>query len=243
MVTSEPLATTISSISRLTAVLGAMVLVFGAAPVALAQLRDITLTLVRHAQSAGNASGLIDSSTPGPVLTELGARQAEAVTAALRGKGGTYDALYASTMIRTQQTAQPMAAALHEPILVLPGLREIEAGEYEGSPEAEAASTYFRAPLQWLTGDRSARIPGSIDGNEFDARYDGAIQAIYQDTIGDPDPDVIAYSHGAAIMVWVAMNVRGVDVASFAAAPLQNTGYFVIRGNPADGWTLITRSP
>lgn len=220
----------------------ALALSISAAPAALAQLRDITLTLVRHAQSAGNASGLIDSSTPGPVLTELGLRQAESVTQALRGKGGTYAAIYASTMIRTQQTAQPMAAALHEPVLVLPGLREIEAGDYEGLPEADAATTYFRAPLQWLNGDRGARIPGSIDGNEFDARYDEAVETIYRDTVGDPDPNVIAYSHGAAIMMWVAMNVRGVDTASLATAPLQNTGYFVIRGNPSDGWNLVTRS-
>jgi broad specificity phosphatase PhoE len=233
---SSPRAAAITSVI-------ALALSISAAPVALAQLRDITLTLVRHAQSAGNASGLIDSSTPGPALTELGRRQAESVTEALRGKGQTYDAVFASTMIRTQQTAQPMAAALHAPVVVLPGLREIEAGDYEGRPEADAAGTYFRAPLQWLSGDRTARIPGSIDGNEFDARYDEAVETIYQDTAGDSDPDAIAYSHGAAIMMWVAMNVRGVDTAAFAAGPLQNTGYFVIRGNPVDGWDLVTRSP
>lgn len=234
------MTTTTSSILRFGAVLAVIVLALSTAPVSLAQERDITLTLVRHAQSAGNASGLIDSSTPGPALTELGVRQAKAVTDALRGKGDTYDAVYASTMIRTQQTARPMSDVLHEPIVVLPGLREIEAGIYEGLPEADAATTYFAAPMQWLRGDRGARIPGSVDGNEFDARYDAAIQNIYADTVSEPDPNVIAYSHGAAIMMWVAMNVRGVDTAGLAGSPLQNTGYFVIRGNPVDGWNLIT---
>lgn len=214
----------------------AITVALASAPLSPAQVRDITLTLVRHAQSAGNASGLIDSSTPGPALTELGQHQAAAITTALRGKGDTYDAVYASTMIRTQQTAQPMAAALREPIVVLPGLREIEAGVYEGLPEAGAATTYFQAPLQWLRGDRGARIPGSVDGNEFDARYDEAVQTIYD----SGDANVIAYSHGGAIMMWVAMNVRGVDPAGFATAPLQNTGYFVVRGNPVDGWDLVT---
>lgn len=214
----------------------AIAVALASAPLSPAQVRDITLTLVRHAQSAGNASGLIDSSTPGPVLTELGQHQAEAITTTLRGKGDTYDAVYASTMIRTQQTAQPMAAALREPMVVLPGLREIEAGVYQGQPEADAATGYFQAPLQWLRGDRSARIPGSVDGNEFDTRYDAAVQTIYD----SGDPNVIAYSHGGAIMMWVAMNVRGVDPAGFATAPLQNTGYFVVRGNPVDGWDLVT---
>lgn len=204
------------------------------APAAPAEAPDITLTLVRHAQSEGNASGLIDSSVPGPNITALGRCEADAVAASL--KGNDYDGIYASTMVRTQETAQPMATALREPVVVLPGLREIEAGVYEGKPEADAGSTYFNAPMQWLRGDLDARIPGSIDGNEFDGRFDEAVQSIYNS--GEVNP--IAYSHGGAIMTWVGMNVRGVDVAAFATAPLQNTGYFVMHGNPADGWNLVT---
>lgn len=172
----------------------------------------------------------------GAALTALGVDQAAAVTVLLRGKGNVFDGIYASTMGRTQQTAQPMAVALREPVTVLPGLREIEAGVYEGQPESGAGATYFAAPLAWLRGDRAARIPGSVDGNEFDGRFDEAMQTIYD----SGDHNAVAYSHGAAIMVWVAMNVRGVDPAALAAEPLQNTGYFVVRGNPTDGWSLVT---
>jgi broad specificity phosphatase PhoE len=207
------------------------------APAATAQIRDITLTLARHAQSAGNASGLIDSSVPGPDLTAKGRCEADAVTALLRDND--YDGIYASTMVRTQQTAQPMADALHEPIVVLPGLREIEAGVYEGQPEADAADTYFRAPLRWLSGDLGARIPGSVDGNEFDHRFDEAVQAIYD---GDGS-NAVAYSHGGAITLWLAMNVRGVDLTTLQDTPLQNTGYFVVHGNPAGGWDLVASRP
>lgn len=194
--------------------------------------RSITLTFVRHAQSAGNASGLIDSSTPGPPLTDLGRTQA--VTSAQRLASHHYDGIFASTMIRTQQTAQPMADTLGEPVTVLTGLHEVEAGVYEGQPEASAVQTYFSAPEQWLRGDRSARIPGSIDGNEFDARFDGAVQQIYDS--GDDNP--VAYSHGAAIMLWVQMNVANPDPQLLMNHPLNNTGYVVIKGNPTDGWTL-----
>ncbi|WKG03415.1 histidine phosphatase family protein [Mycolicibacterium sp. HK-90] len=194
--------------------------------------RSITLTFVRHAQSAGNASGLIDSSTPGPELTDLG--RSQAVTSAQRLSPNRYDGIFASTMIRTQQTAQPMADALGEPVTVLPGLHEVEAGIYEGQPEASAVQTYFAAPEQWLRGDRNARIPGSIDGNEFDSRFDGAVQQIYDS--GDDNP--VAYSHGAAIMLWVQMNVANPNPQLLMAHPLNNTGYVVIKGNPTDGWTL-----
>ena len=195
--------------------------------------RTITLTFVRHAQSEGNATGLIDTSTPGPALTELG--RAQAVASAQRLAGNHYDGIFASTMIRTQQTAQPMADALHEPVTVLPGLREIEAGDYEGQPEADAVGTYFAAPQQWLRGDRSARIPGSVDGNEFDARFDDAVQQIYDS--GDVVP--VVYSHGGAIMLWVAMNVTNSDPGLLVAHPLNNTDYVVVAGNPTNGWRLV----
>lgn len=194
--------------------------------------RTITLTFVRHAQSAGNASGLIDTSTPGPALTDLGRQQA--VSSAHRLESNHYDGIFASTMIRTQQTAQPMSDALREPVTVLPGLREVEAGQYEGQPEAAAVDTYFGAPQRWLAGDRDARIPGSMDGNEFDARFDEAVQEIY-DT-GDDNP--IAYSHGAAIMLWVEMNVGNPDLTLLRSHQLDNTAYVVIKGNPTNGWTL-----
>ncbi|MUL83114.1 MULTISPECIES: histidine phosphatase family protein [unclassified Mycolicibacterium] len=194
--------------------------------------RSITLTFVRHAQSAGNASGLIDSSTPGPPLTDLG--RAQAVASAQRLAPNHYDGIFASTMIRTQQTAQPMSDTLREPVTVLPGLHEVEAGIYEGRPEASAVDTYFSAPEQWLRGDRNARIPGSIDGNEFDARFDGAVQQIYDS--GDDNP--VAYSHGAAIMLWVQMNIGNPNPQLLMKHPLANTGYVVVKGNPTDGWIL-----
>ncbi|MED5816352.1 histidine phosphatase family protein [Mycolicibacterium sp. 050232] len=219
-------------LQTLCAVIALAVATLLAPPAAAGGYRTITLTFVRHAQSAGNASGLIDSSTPGPVLTELGRTQA--VASAQRLASHHYDGIFASTMIRTQQTAQPMADTLHEPVTVLPGLHEVEAGVYEGQPEASAVQTYFAAPEQWLRGDRSARIPGSIDGNEFDSRFDGAVQQIYDS--GDDNP--VAYSHGAAIMLWVQMNVGNADPQLLMQHPLDNTGYVVIKGNPIDGWTL-----
>jgi broad specificity phosphatase PhoE len=194
--------------------------------------RTITLTLVRHAQSTANAAGLIDTSVPGPDLTAKG--WCQATIAATQLAPNHYDAIYASTMIRTQETATPTAQALGEPITVLPGLREIEAGQYEGGPEADIPQTYFVAPRQWLQGDRSARIPGSVDGNEFEARYNEAVQRIYDS--GQQNP--VAFSHSGAIMFWVLMNVHNPDLSLLRTKPLPNVGRVVLTGNPSDGWTL-----
>ena len=192
---------------------------------------NITLTLVRHAQSAGNASGLIDTSTPGPELTAKG--WCQATLAAGQLSPNHYDGIYASSMIRTQQTATPTAQALGEPISVLPGLREIEAGQYEGQPESNA-QTYLVSPLRWLHGDRSAQIPGSLNGNEFEARFNDAVRQIYDS--GQQNP--VVFSHGGAIMVWVLMNVHNPDPSLLTGKPLPNVGHVIVNGNPTEGWTL-----
>lgn len=215
----------------LTGVMVAAASIVGCGSAQAAVPRTITLTLVRHAQSAGNASGLIDTSVPGPDLTPEG--WCQATLAAGRLSPNHYDGIYASTMIRTQETATPLGQALGEPVTVLPGLREIEAGEFEGQPEANA-QTYLAAPRRWLRGDYSARIPGSLDGNEFAARFDDAVRHIYES--GEQNP--IAFSHGAAIMLWVLMNVHNADTSLLTENQLTNTGHVVVTGNPSEGWTL-----
>ena len=86
----------------------------------------IVVTFVRHGESAANAAGIIDTAVPGPDLTELGNQQAQRVADEL--SVNRYDGIYASTVVRTQETAAPTSQALGEGITVLPGLREIDVG-------------------------------------------------------------------------------------------------------------------
>jgi len=218
------------------AVTSMALLVAVAVPAAAAEAMRVTF--VRHGQSAGNASGLIDTSTPGPVLTPLGQQQAQDVVGTLGDNN--YDAVYASTMVRTQLTAAPMSQYLRLPIQVLPGLQEIEAGVFEGTPESEAANGYAKFPLGGaFQGMRDLRIPGSINGHEFDARMDGALQKIYD----NGDRNAVVFSHGGAIMFWTMMNAENLTLAQkiqlLSTAALGNTDYVVIEGNNEDGWTLV----
>ncbi|MGV0805171.1 histidine phosphatase family protein [Mycolicibacterium setense] len=199
---------------------------------------NMRVTFVRHGQSAGNTSGNIDTSTPGPSLTPVGREQAQGVVDKLGDNN--YDAIYASQMIRTQQTAEPMSAYLGLPIQVLPGLQEIEAGDYEGTPESGALGGYLKSPIAWaFAGQLDARIPGSIDGNEFDARVDGALKTMYD----KGDRNVIVFSHGGTIMFWTMMNAKNLTLAEkgmlLSQHALGNTDYVVIEGNPEDGWTVV----
>jgi broad specificity phosphatase PhoE len=192
----------------------------------------ITITFVRHAESEANAAGVVDTSVPGAPITAKGEQQAKEAAAQLSRT--PHDGTYASSMIRTQQTAQPTADELGEQITVLPGLREIEAGVFEGRSDADAIAGYFQPLREWLAGNRFVRIPGSIDGNEFDARFDEAVDTIYRS--GQQHP--VAFSHGAAISMWTMMNVHNPRPELVESQPLPNTGHVIVTGNPVDGWTL-----
>lgn len=188
------------------------------------------LTLIRHGESTANAAGVIDTSVPGPDITPLG--EAQPLGVANQFSPNRYDGIYASPMIRTQETAAPLAQALGEPVTVLAGLREIEAGANEGLPQATAPN--YPAPGVWLHGDRAARIPGSISGDEFESRFNAALTTIYDS--GQTNP--VVFSHGEAVMFWALMTTKNADL-SLANNPLPNTAHVVVTGNPVDGWTLV----
>ncbi|EGD56589.1 histidine phosphatase family protein [Gordonia neofelifaecis] len=210
-----------------------MIVVGGGTAVAAPQTGEMFLTFVRHGESAGNASGLVDSSVPGPHLTAKGQAQAAAVAQLLADR--KFDGVYASTMIRTQETAAPTSALRHLPVVVEPGVREIEAGDYEGTPEKDALATYFQAPLQWMQRNFAPRIPGSIDGYEFMNRMNAAIKDIQNR--GSKRP--VVFSHGGAIMVWVMAAVSNPNLGLMKSDPLNNTGHVVVKGSPEKGWKLI----
>jgi len=153
------------------AVLAAVALVWapvGVAPSAhAADHHTIVLTFVRHGRSAANAAGIIDTAVPGPDLTDLGQQQAHDVANQL--SVNRYDGIYASTMVRTQETAGPLSQALGEPITVLPGLREIEVGSNEETIRhgcarvPRAAGLADRPPTRTHPGgDRRRGIRGGV---------------------------------------------------------------------------------
>lgn len=197
------------------------------------QPRTMTITFVRHGQSEGNVSGFLDTTIPGPALTEKGEQEADAFAEQFSPNG--YDGIYASEMIRTQETADPMKAELDESVNVLAGLNEINAGWAEGKPDDEGMAIYTIAPMAWLRGDRTLRIPGSVDGNEFNDQFTEAVQKIYD----SGDDNAVAFSSAASIMFWTMINVVNPDDSLITEHPLPNTGYVVIEGSPQNGWTLV----
>jgi broad specificity phosphatase PhoE len=194
---------------------------------------SITLTFIRHAESQANAQDVINTDLPGPSLSEQGQGQAEQLAHQL--SRNNFDGVYASDMVRAEQTAEPLAHALGKHVEILPGLREIEAGKYNDSPTKRADLTYLVAPEQWLKGDVKNAVPGSISGVEFNDRFTAAVQKIYDS--GNTKP--VAFAHKESIMYWTLMNVKNPKDSLATSHPLPNMGRVVVTGSPALGWTLV----
>jgi broad specificity phosphatase PhoE len=188
------------------------------------------LILIRHGRTPSNTSFVLDTAAPGADLDELGREQAESLVERLAAE--PIEAIYVSNLLRTQQTAAPLAAARGLVPVILPGLREISAGEDELSMDS---TRYVETLLKWHAGDLDARLPGGEDAGEFFARYDAAIAQI----AGAGHQVAALVSHGAALRVWSAARVDGFAVA-LGAAHLDNTGVLIVDGSPADGWQLLS---
>lgn len=187
------------------------------------------LYLVRHGRTPSNVDRLLDTAVPGAELDEVGRRQAEALVVRLAGR--PVEAVYASDLTRTQQTVAPLAAERTLDVTVLGGLREIQAGEDEMSPDWRR----YVDVLEAWGHDLSASVPGGEDAHAFLDRFDGAVATI----AGAGHDTALAASHGAALRMWVAFRATGIDVEELIAKRLGNTAIITLDGDPASGWTFV----
>src|SRR6478609_3341624 len=145
------------------------------------------LLLIRHGETPGNVLGQLDTAHPGPGLTDLGERQAAALARSLANE--QIDLLFASSLVRTQITAAPLAAARGLDVEVLEGLREIEAGSLEKLTDRESHLRYLRTVFAWAAGDLDRRMPAGPSGHDFFERYDASIARIAAAAAGGGDDD------------------------------------------------------
>ncbi|MCW2755942.1 MAG: phosphoserine phosphatase 1 [Marmoricola sp.] len=194
------------------------------------------LLLLRHGQTHGNTQGALDTAFPGNDLTDLGIRQSEAAARVIAEHPPT--GVYVSPLVRTQQTAAPLAATLGLEPKVIEGLREISAGDYEMATDHDSILGYIGTVADWIEGRFDTRMAGAESGHEFLARYDDAVAEI---AAAGHDRALIV-SHGAAIRTWVAS--RAPDAVSHAMATegLANTACIELEGSPVEGWQITSWS-
>lgn len=196
-------------------------------------MSTLRVMLVRHGETASNVHNVLDSRPPGPPLNEQGRSQAAALVERLAGEPVV--AVYASVATRAQETAAPVAAAHGLRVTVLPGVHEVDAGDLDGTSDAESLTTFADIYRQWVGGDMDVPQPGGESGTDIRDRYFAdiaTIRAAHQDGL------VVLLSHGGVIRLaaeWLCDNV-GENLAN--AGLLPNTGHVLLEAH-GDGWHCL----
>jgi probable phosphoglycerate mutase len=158
----------------------------------------VEILLVRHGASAAAVPGepfeLLEGHADPPLAPE-GAKQAEAVAERLVGEA--LDAVFVTPLRRTAQTAAPLLERTGLQATVVPELREVRLGEWEGGvlriKAAEGDPLFARV----LAEERWDLIPGAEPMEEFALRCAEGIARIV-DTVGE-GKRVAAFVHGGVV--------------------------------------------
>lgn len=162
------------------------------------------LLLIRHAESEGNAGGVIQGQAEYP-LSERGWTQARLLAARVAQEHPTTARVYASPQIRAMQTAEVVAQALGVALVRDERLREYGVGEFAGLTSAEIEQRF----PQYLQARKQARgwppIPGEEGREPFHRRVAEVFAEIVARHSGDErESQVAVVSHGGTLSAYLA---------------------------------------
>jgi probable phosphoglycerate mutase len=192
------------------------------------------VVLIRHGSALHSTPeepfDLIDGQSD-PGLTESGRRQADAV--ARRLGDGRPTTLFVTPLRRTQETAAPLARRLAMEPVILPELREVHLGDWEGELNHRVARD-DTLTHEIFAAERWDVIPHAEPMEEFSARVADGMAAL-ADAAG-PDRSTFAVVHGGVISE-ICSQVTGSRAFAFLYA--ENGSLTRVMRLPGGRWNLI----
>ncbi|TWG07403.1 histidine phosphatase family protein [Saccharopolyspora dendranthemae] len=155
------------------------------------------ILLIRHGESAPAVPGKPFALVGGqgdPELAPAGREHAELVGGRLAGEH--LDALYVTTLRRTAETAAPLAARLQLTPGVVPDLREVHLGEFEGGLFRQKVAQNDPIIQRMHAEGRWDVIPGAESREALRDRVGGAIERL---AAAHPDQRIAVFTHGGVI--------------------------------------------
>jgi probable phosphoglycerate mutase len=188
--------------------------------------------LARHGQTDANVRMAIDSAPPGGPLTEQGRRQAGELAEALSDE--PVSAVYASTAVRAQQTARPIAESHGLDVQVVAGIHEVFVGDLEGSTDRESLRAFADVFGSWAKGDLDRPMPGGESGRQAIDRFTAALKDMRDDNL-------VVISHGAMLRLVTPTLADNLTTLAGELSLLQNTARIVLEEDPATrgGWHCV----
>jgi len=133
-------------------------------------------------------------------LSARGRAQAKTLADFLRGKEIT--AIYASPMRRVQQTLAPFLKNGAPAQTILPGLREVDFGDWTGYNWNEVREKFGVHPYDWLDEIELGAVPNGENGVQFRVRVEACLFEILR---CHPGETVAIFSHGGVIRMILAI--------------------------------------
>ncbi|HMS72712.1 MAG TPA: histidine phosphatase family protein [Baekduia sp.] len=157
------------------------------------------IVIVRHGSSAAHVPGerfeVIEGGHSNPPLAPEGLVQAEQVGARLTSED--LHGIYVTPLQRTHQTAAPLAGAIGIEPVVIPELREVHLGDWEGGEMRVRVANGDPLFGELVEKQRWDVIPGGENMDAFADRVRAGVERIVEQT--GPGRRAVAVLHGGVI--------------------------------------------
>lgn len=175
-------------------------------------------TVFRHGQTADNLARILQGHRDTP-LDDVGRLQARC--AGMRIKGGHYDALFSSDLLRAFETAQIIGAAVGLEPVPEKRLREWHLGELEGRNVKELLERYPDIINCFNVESGDLPVPGGESHGTFEKRVTGCLDALADAFVGKK---VILVTHGG-VMRAIFKHIVGPTAAGNMLPSSENVSY------------------
>ncbi len=183
--------------------------------------KPTTLLLVRHGQTPTTGQSL-PGRAPGLHLSETGLKQAVEVAERL-ASFPKIDAIYASPLERTRETAAPLAKQRKQKVIIDKGLIECDFGKWTGSklsdlmklPEwktVQSAPSTFRFPNGESFTEMQVRISTALDNIRL--RHPGGVVVCFSHA--DPIKAALAHAMGTHLDLFQRIVVSTCSISALA---------------------------
>lgn len=164
------------------------------------------LVLIRHGETEMNRE-LRFQGHVNVGLNAIGLEQARRLAARMAGEQA--DAMYASDLLRAQQTAQPIAATLSLQPLAECGLREQSFGRVDGMRVDDIKQNHPEAWEAWLRFEQDYAMPEGESTRQFHGRVMEAVQRL---VAAHPQQKLVLVTHGGVLdMIYRTARALGLD--------------------------------
>lgn len=175
------------------------------------------LVVVRHGETDLNRVGSFQGQIDVP-LNERGHEQARRLADRLAGEH--FDVIYTSDLLRTQQTAKPLADRLSLTVNPVLGLREQHFGELEGMTLKAVQETRSHLWETWLLHRADYALPGGESVRQFSQRTVSTVFGLARRHAGQR---LLVVAHGG-VLDMLYRHAKGFSLDGPRVCAIPNTG-------------------